>query len=68
MVEYETHKDLFDFLILEKDPKMYWTNIFGWDMVQHMHEIILKTTKFDVGAAQYLSFTCNEISLIDNYN
>jgi hypothetical protein len=37
-------------------------------MVQHMHEIILKTTKFDVGTAQYLSFTCDEISLIDNYN
>jgi hypothetical protein len=33
MVKYETHKDLFDFLNLEKDPKMHWTNIFGWDIV-----------------------------------
>ncbi len=31
--------------------------MFGWDMVQHMHEIILKATKFYVGAAQHLSFT-----------
>jgi hypothetical protein len=33
MVEYETHKDLLDFLNLEKDLKMHWTNIFGWDIV-----------------------------------
>jgi hypothetical protein len=33
MIEYETHKDLFDFLNLEKDPKMCSTNIFGLDMV-----------------------------------
>ncbi len=38
------------------------------DMVQHMHEIILKATKFDVGMVQYFSFTCDEIKLIDNYN
>lgn len=68
MVGYETHKDLFDFLNLEKYPKMHWTNMFSWDMLQHMHEIILKATIFDVGATQYLSFTCDEISLIDNYN
>jgi hypothetical protein len=36
------------------------------NMVQHKHEIILKATKFDVGTVQYLS--CDEISLIDNYN
>jgi hypothetical protein len=35
-------------------------------MVQHMHEIILKATKFDIGAVKILS--CDEISLIDNYN
>jgi hypothetical protein len=45
-VEYETHKDLFDFLNLEKDLEMHWTNMFGWDMVQHMHEIILKPRDF----------------------
>jgi hypothetical protein len=33
MVEYETHKDLFDFLSLEMDLKMQWANIFGWEIV-----------------------------------
>jgi hypothetical protein len=33
VVECETHKDLFDFLNLEKDPKMHWTNIFCWDII-----------------------------------
>jgi hypothetical protein len=35
MLEYETHKDLFDFLNLEKNPKMHWTNNSSWVMVQH---------------------------------
>jgi hypothetical protein len=35
-------------------------------MVQHMHGIILEATKFVVGVVQYLSFTCDEVSIIDN--
>jgi hypothetical protein len=26
MLEYEAHKDLFDFLNFEESPKMHWTN------------------------------------------
>jgi hypothetical protein len=57
MFEYEAHNDLFDFLNLEKNPKMHWTHNFGWAMAQHMHGIILEVTKSIVGIAQYLSFT-----------
>jgi hypothetical protein len=35
-------------------------------MVQNMHEIILEATKYTIGAAQYLSRTCDEVSTIDN--
>jgi hypothetical protein len=40
MLGYEAHKDLFDFLNLEKNPKMHWTHNFGWAMAQHMHGIL----------------------------
>ncbi len=55
MFEYETHKDLFEFLNLEEDPKMHWTNISSYAIAQHIHGIILEATKFLVGIAQYLS-------------
>jgi hypothetical protein len=66
MLEYESHKDLLHFLILEENPKMHWIDNFGWAMVQQMHGIILEATKFVVGVAQYLSLTCDEVSTTDN--
>jgi hypothetical protein len=50
MLEYEAHKDLFDFLNFEENPKMHWTNDSSWAMVQHMHDITLEATKCIVGA------------------
>jgi hypothetical protein len=49
MFEYDIHKDLFDFLNLEENPKMHCINVYGWAMVQYMHVIILEATKFVVG-------------------
>jgi len=66
MFEYEVQKDLFDFLNLEKSPKMHWTNNSGRVMVQHMHGIILEVTQFAIGATQYVSFICDEASTIEN--
>jgi hypothetical protein len=34
-------------------------------MVQHMHGIVLAATKFVIGVAQLISFTCDEDSIID---
>jgi hypothetical protein len=66
MLEYEAQKDLFNFLNLEKIPKMHWTNNFNRVMAQHMHGIILEATQFAIGATQYLSLICDEVSTIDN--
>jgi len=60
MFEYEVHKDLFDFLNFEENPKMHWT------MAQHVHGIVLETKKSIVGIINYLSLTCNEVGTIDN--
>ncbi len=50
MLEYEVHKDLFDFLNFDKNPKMHWTYNFSLAMVQHVHGTILEATKSIVGA------------------
>jgi hypothetical protein len=66
MLAYEAQKDLFDFLNLEESPKMHWTNNYGRVMAQHIHGIILEATQFAIGATQYLSLICDEVSIIDN--
>jgi hypothetical protein len=37
-------------------------------MVQQMHGIVLEATKSIVGTTHYFSFTCDEVSNIDNQN
>ncbi len=44
MFEYEVHKELFDFLNLEENPKIHWTNLTSWAMIQHMHNMVLEAT------------------------
>jgi len=66
MLEYEVQKDLFVFFIFEESPKMHWTNNYGRVIAQHMHGIILEATQFAIGATQYSSLICDEVSTIDN--
>jgi hypothetical protein len=44
---------------------MHWIDLVGWAMGQHMHDIILEATKFVVGVAQFISFTCDVVNTID---
>jgi hypothetical protein len=39
MFEYEAHKELFDFLGLEENLIMHWTNLASWAMAEHMHAL-----------------------------
>jgi hypothetical protein len=64
MLEYGAHKELFDFLNLEENPKMHWTDSIGWAMVQHMHNMIFETTI----VVQYISLTCDEVNTVSNQN
>ncbi len=48
MLEYEAHKELFDFLNLEENPKMHWIDLVGWALTQHMHNIVLETTIYAI--------------------
>jgi hypothetical protein len=52
--EYDAHKDLFDFLNLEENPKMHWIKNFAWIIAQHIHGINLEATKFIINKTQIL--------------
>ncbi len=52
MLEYETHKELFDFLNLEENPKMHWIDLIGWALTQHMHNIVLEATIYAITGAR----------------
>jgi len=62
MLEYEAHKELFDFLSLEENLRMHWINSIGWAMAQHMHGIVLEATKSIIGVAQFISLTFDEVN------
>ncbi len=68
MLEYEAHKELFDFLNLEVNPKMHWIDLVGWAITQHMHNIILEAIISIITGVRYISLTCDEMSTIDNHN
>jgi hypothetical protein len=68
MLEYETHMELFDFLNLEEILKMHWINSVGWAMAQHMHNMVLEANIYTIIVVRYISLTCYEVSIIDNYN
>jgi hypothetical protein len=36
MLEYGAYKEPLDFLNLEENPKIQWTDSIGWAMAQHM--------------------------------
>jgi hypothetical protein len=54
------------FYEFEQDPKMHWTNMMAWAMVQHMHHIVLEATKATIGVTWYMWFTYDEVITIDN--
>jgi hypothetical protein len=64
----EAHKELFDFLNLEENPKMHWIDSVGWTIIQKMHNIVLEATIFAITSAQYISSTCDEMSTLNNQN
>jgi hypothetical protein len=66
MLEYEAHKELFDFLNLEENPKMHWIDSIGSAITQHMHNIVLEATIFANTSARYIYLNCDELHTINN--
>jgi len=44
---------------------MHWTNLIGWAMVQHMHNILLEASISAIIVVRYICLTCDEVSLIE---
>jgi len=57
----------FEFLKVEKLPKMHWNDFNGWGMVDHMLKIVLIITSTHVvQKARFISLSCDEFIIVDN--
>jgi hypothetical protein len=65
MLEYEYLRPLFEFLVVPKNKKKHWSEIFGWTMVEFMHQVVMKATKVVVQAAHYIALSYDEVSIFD---
>ncbi len=45
MTNFESLKELFEFLKFVNAPKKHWTNSSGWGMARTMHNVILNKMK-----------------------
>jgi hypothetical protein len=41
MIDFESLKELFEFLKFANAPKKHWTNSSGWGMARAMHNMVL---------------------------
>ncbi len=66
MVEYESLRLLFDFLVVPKNSKKHQNDSFNWTMAKFMHQVMMKAIKVVVEVTHYIVLSCNEVSTIDN--
>jgi hypothetical protein len=66
MFEYEAHKELFEFLSFEENPKIHWIDLASCAMIQHIHNMVLELIISTITTIQYISLTCDEVNTIDN--
>ncbi len=66
MVEYEIRKALYAFIGVLKNPKMHWLDTLGWIMVELMYAQVINTIRTIVSIVNYVPFSCNEVSMVDN--
>jgi hypothetical protein len=66
MLEYEYLKPSFEFLAVPKNNKKHWSDIFGWTMVEFMHQAVMRVIRVVVQVAHYIVLRYDEVSTIDN--
>ncbi len=66
MTDFESLKELFQFLKLSNAPKKHWKNPSGWGMVRTMHDAILKQIENGFATKHIFSIDCDEITTLDN--
>lgn len=66
MLEFDALKSLFNHLKVKHTPNKYWMDGNGWQIVEHMHKVVLNALNAKVEASQFLSISCNEVTNIDS--
>jgi len=57
---------LFKFLRLQFVTETNWYNRVGWKMVKHIDCEVKKTTTIIIHNVNFVSFTCDEVTSMDN--
>jgi hypothetical protein len=66
MLEYESLRPLVEFLAMPKNNNKHWNDIFGWTMVEFMHQALMRATRVEVQVAHYIALSYDEVSIVDN--
>lgn len=59
MSNYEDFKPLFSFLNLKNNLKKHWNDTIGWEIVKHVHNQVLATSKFGIQATMFVALRAN---------
>jgi hypothetical protein len=66
MLEYEFLRSLFEFLIVPKNNKKHWIDSYSWQMVEFMHQEMLRATKKEMVVTQYVILSYDKVFTFDN--
>jgi len=59
MINYKDFKPFFSFLNLKNNPKKHWNDTIGWEIVEHVHNQVLATSKFGIQATMFVALRVN---------
>jgi hypothetical protein len=65
MLEYESLKPLFEFLVMPKNNKKHWSGI-GMTIVEFLHQVVMRATRVGVQTPHYIVLSYDEVSTVDN--
>jgi hypothetical protein len=65
MIDFESLKELFEFLKFVNAPKKHCTNSNEWGMARAMHNMVLKQMKIVLQQNKFISISCDEITTLD---
>jgi len=66
MLECESLRPLFEFLVVPKNNKKHWSDTFSWTMVEFMRQVVMKAIRAAIQASHYIALHCDEVSIIHN--
>ncbi len=63
---YESLKELFMLLKVNNNMFKCWLDISGWGIIEAMHNVVFKKTRFVIIEINFLSISVDEVNTINN--